>query len=71
MWSVGTWLIGSGVGLALGTGPIPDRAPSLSLLGAFAPPVVAAASAARGTTTVPSPVAAAVAIPAAGGWTIG
>ena len=64
-------MVGTRFGLALGAGPIAGRAPSLSLGGAFAPPVVTAASAARGTTTVPSPVAATVVIPAAGGWTIG
>ena len=68
---VGAWLVGPGVGLALGAGPIPGRGPSIPLFGALAPPTVTAASAARGTTTVPSPVAAAVVIPVTGDWTVG
>jgi hypothetical protein len=68
---VWTWLVGSGVGGPLGAGPIPGRAPRIPLWGAFAPPAVTAASAARGLATVPSPVAATVVIPAVGGWTVG
>ena len=68
---VWTRLVGSGVGGPLSAGPIPGRAPRFPLWGAFTPPAVTAASAARGLSAVPSPVAAAVVVPAAGCWTVG
>jgi len=68
---VWAWLVGSGVGGPLGAGPIPGRAPRFPLRRAFAPPAVTAASAARGLSAVPSPVAAAVVVSAAGDWTVG
>jgi hypothetical protein len=64
-------LVGSGVGGPLGAGPIPGRAPRFPLRRAFAPPAVTAASAARGLSAIPSPVAAAVVVSAAGDWTVG
>ena len=68
---VWAWLVGSGVGRPLGAGPIPGRAPRFPLWRAFAPPAVTAASAARGLSAVPSPVAAAFVASATGGWTVG